>query len=43
MPAQWALAVRAWSGTNLLGGGDGAALADAAAAAPGSARSREDV
>ncbi|MER5945519.1 inositol-3-phosphate synthase [Streptomyces sp. NPDC001904] len=28
-----ALAVRAWSGTNLLGGGDGAALADPAAAA----------
>ncbi|MFI9583694.1 inositol-3-phosphate synthase [Streptomyces sp. NPDC052236] len=30
---QRALAVRAWSGTNLLGGGDGAALADSAAAA----------
>ncbi|MFB7248944.1 myo-inositol-1-phosphate synthase [Streptomyces populi] len=30
---QRALEVRAWSGTNLLGGGDGAALADAAAAA----------
>ncbi|GGQ54488.1 inositol-3-phosphate synthase [Streptomyces althioticus] len=30
---QRALAVRAWSGTNLLGGGDGAALADPAAAA----------
>ncbi|GGQ46762.1 inositol-3-phosphate synthase [Streptomyces mutabilis] len=30
---QRALDVRAWSGTNLLGGGDGAALADAAAAA----------
>ncbi|MCA1218114.1 inositol-3-phosphate synthase [Streptomyces sp. 8L] len=28
-----ALTVRAWSGTNLLGGGDGAALADPAAAA----------
>ncbi|MFD1829607.1 inositol-3-phosphate synthase [Streptomyces desertarenae] len=28
-----ALRVRAWSGTNLLGGGDGAALADPAAAA----------
>ncbi|EFD65472.1 secreted protein [Streptomyces lividans TK24] len=28
MFAQRALAVRAWSGTNLLGGGDGAALAD---------------
>lgn len=28
-----ALPVRAWSGTNLLGGGDGAALADPAAAA----------
>ncbi|MCX5462534.1 inositol-3-phosphate synthase [Streptomyces sp. FT1] len=28
-----ALAVRAWSGSNLLGGGDGAALADPAAAA----------
>ncbi|GAA2416102.1 inositol-3-phosphate synthase [Streptomyces glaucosporus] len=28
-----ALEVRAWSGTNLLGGGDGAALADPAAAA----------
>ncbi|MGX1728868.1 inositol-3-phosphate synthase [Streptomyces diastaticus] len=28
-----ALAVRAWSGANLLGGGDGAALADPAAAA----------
>ncbi|WP_461030951.1 inositol-3-phosphate synthase, partial [Streptomyces sparsus] len=28
-----ALHVRAWSGTNLLGGGDGAALADPAAAA----------
>ncbi|MFE9772123.1 inositol-3-phosphate synthase [Streptomyces sp. NPDC005931] len=33
MFAQRALAVRAWSGTNLLGGGDGAALADPAAAA----------
>ncbi|MFI7292986.1 inositol-3-phosphate synthase [Streptomyces sp. NPDC050121] len=32
MFAQRALAVRAWSGTNLLGGGDGAALADPAAA-----------
>ncbi|MZD05208.1 myo-inositol-1-phosphate synthase [Streptomyces sp. SID5785] len=30
---QRALDVRAWSGTNLLGGGDGAALADPAAAA----------
>ena len=30
---QRALQVRAWSGTNLLGGGDGAALSDAAAAA----------
>ncbi|MEG3626628.1 inositol-3-phosphate synthase [Streptomyces poriticola] len=30
---QRALAVRAWSGTNLLGGGDGAALADPEAAA----------
>ncbi|MEI7030289.1 inositol-3-phosphate synthase [Streptomyces pratensis] len=30
---QRALAVRAWSGSNLLGGGDGAALADPAAAA----------
>ncbi|MFJ9721235.1 inositol-3-phosphate synthase [Streptomyces sp. NPDC101209] len=30
---QRALEVRAWSGTNLLGGGDGAALADPAAAA----------
>ncbi|WP_053666652.1 inositol-3-phosphate synthase [Streptomyces sp. MMG1121] len=30
---QRALTVRAWSGTNLLGGGDGAALADSAAAA----------
>ena len=30
---QRALHVRAWSGTNLLGGGDGAALADPAAAA----------
>ncbi|WP_051717990.1 inositol-3-phosphate synthase [Streptomyces megasporus] len=30
---QRALAVRAWSGTNLLGGGDGASLADPAAAA----------
>ncbi|MES4892391.1 inositol-3-phosphate synthase [Streptomyces sp. NPDC096012] len=30
---QRALEVRAWSGTNLLGGGDGAALADSAAAA----------
>ncbi|MDI3389866.1 inositol-3-phosphate synthase [Streptomyces sp. B-S-A8] len=29
---QRALDVRAWSGTNLLGGGDGAALADSAAA-----------
>ncbi|WP_371668225.1 inositol-3-phosphate synthase [Streptomyces sp. NBC_00289] len=33
MFAQRALGVRAWSGTNLLGGGDGAALADPAAAA----------
>ncbi|MEV3967829.1 inositol-3-phosphate synthase [Streptomyces sp. NPDC050698] len=33
MFAQRALSVRAWSGTNLLGGGDGAALADPAAAA----------
>ncbi|PAZ17418.1 myo-inositol-1-phosphate synthase [Streptomyces sp. SA15] len=33
MFAQRALAVRAWSGTNLLGGGDGAALADPATAA----------
>ncbi|WP_249401969.1 inositol-3-phosphate synthase [Streptomyces sp. YIM 121038] len=33
MFAQRALAVRAWSGTNLLGGGDGAALADPDAAA----------
>ncbi|MEW2295478.1 inositol-3-phosphate synthase [Streptomyces sp. NPDC006743] len=33
MFAQRSLAVRAWSGTNLLGGGDGAALADPAAAA----------
>ncbi|WP_399040021.1 inositol-3-phosphate synthase [Streptomyces sp. 3330] len=32
MFAQRALAVRAWSGSNLLGGGDGAALADPAAA-----------
>ncbi|MDX3244053.1 inositol-3-phosphate synthase [Streptomyces sp. ME18-1-4] len=32
MFAQRALAVRAWCGTNLLGGGDGAALADPAAA-----------
>lgn len=32
MFAQRALAVRAWSGVNLLGGGDGAALADPAAA-----------
>jgi myo-inositol-1-phosphate synthase len=31
--AQRALAVRAWSGANLLGGGDGAALADPRAAA----------
>ncbi|WP_049580685.1 inositol-3-phosphate synthase [Streptomyces sp. SBT349] len=31
--AQRALDVRSWSGTNLLGGGDGAALADPAAAA----------
>ncbi|MCX4696896.1 inositol-3-phosphate synthase [Streptomyces sp. NBC_01408] len=30
---QRALTVRAWSGTNLLGGGDGASLADPAAAA----------
>ncbi|PKV88406.1 myo-inositol-1-phosphate synthase [Streptomyces sp. TLI_146] len=30
---QRALAVRAWSGSNLLGGGDGASLADPAAAA----------
>ncbi|ASQ97767.1 inositol-3-phosphate synthase [Streptomyces sp. 11-1-2] len=33
MFAQRALAVRSWSGTNLLGGGDGAALADPGAAA----------
>ncbi|MGW1214135.1 inositol-3-phosphate synthase [Streptomyces sp. NPDC002499] len=33
MFTQRALAVRAWSGANLLGGGDGAALADPAAAA----------
>ncbi|WP_228387349.1 inositol-3-phosphate synthase, partial [Streptomyces katsurahamanus] len=33
MFAQRALSVRAWSGANLLGGGDGAALADPAAAA----------
>ncbi|CCK26236.1 secreted protein [Streptomyces davaonensis JCM 4913] len=33
MFTQRALAVRAWSGTNLLGGGDGAALADPEAAA----------
>ncbi|MFF7527538.1 inositol-3-phosphate synthase [Streptomyces bobili] len=33
MFAQRALDVRAWSGINLLGGGDGAALADPAAAA----------
>ncbi|MFF1450024.1 inositol-3-phosphate synthase [Streptomyces sp. NPDC058274] len=33
MFAQRALRVRAWSGTNLLGGGDGASLADPAAAA----------
>ncbi|MFF7953184.1 inositol-3-phosphate synthase [Streptomyces griseorubiginosus] len=33
MFVQRALRVRAWSGTNLLGGGDGAALADPAAAA----------
>ncbi|WP_369173829.1 inositol-3-phosphate synthase [Streptomyces sp. R28] len=33
MFTQRALAVRAWSGTNLLGGGDGASLADPAAAA----------
>ncbi|MFD3617817.1 inositol-3-phosphate synthase [Streptomyces sp. NPDC058676] len=33
MFAQRALAVRAWSGTNLLGGGDGASLSDPAAAA----------
>ncbi|MEV0440263.1 inositol-3-phosphate synthase [Streptomyces spectabilis] len=33
MFAQRALDVRAWSGTNLLGGGDGAALADPDAAA----------
>ncbi|MFI6348063.1 inositol-3-phosphate synthase [Streptomyces sp. NPDC050560] len=33
MFARRALDVRAWSGTNLLGGGDGAALADPAAAA----------
>ncbi|MFJ3718192.1 inositol-3-phosphate synthase [Streptomyces sp. NPDC090057] len=33
MFAQRALHVRAWSGTNLLGGGDGASLADPAAAA----------
>ncbi|MFD8824481.1 inositol-3-phosphate synthase [Streptomyces sp. NPDC059605] len=33
MFTQRALSVRAWSGTNLLGGGDGAALADPGAAA----------
>jgi myo-inositol-1-phosphate synthase len=33
MFTQRALAVRAWSGTNLLGGGDGASLADPATAA----------
>ncbi|TPQ21586.1 inositol-3-phosphate synthase [Streptomyces sporangiiformans] len=33
MFTQRALSVRAWSGTNLLGGGDGAALSDPAAAA----------
>ncbi|MFF4020817.1 inositol-3-phosphate synthase [Streptomyces sp. NPDC001843] len=33
MFGQRALTVRAWSGTNLLGGGDGASLADPAAAA----------
>ncbi|NBM20792.1 inositol-3-phosphate synthase [Streptomyces sp. GC420] len=33
MFAQRAFEVRAWSGTNLLGGGDGASLADPAAAA----------
>ena len=33
MFTQRALAVRAWSGANLLGGGDGASLADPAAAA----------
>ncbi|MFF4833680.1 inositol-3-phosphate synthase [Streptomyces sp. NPDC001315] len=33
MFAHRALTVRAWSGTNLLGGGDGASLADPAAAA----------
>ncbi|MEU6572505.1 inositol-3-phosphate synthase [Streptomyces sp. NPDC046805] len=33
MFAQRALTVRAWSGTNLLGGGDGASLADPGAAA----------
>jgi len=33
MFTQRALAVRAWSGTNLLGGGDGAVLADPGAAA----------
>lgn len=33
MFAQRALCVRAWSGTNLLGGGDGATLADPSAAA----------
>ncbi|KRV50653.1 myo-inositol-1-phosphate synthase [Wenjunlia vitaminophila] len=33
MFSQRALTVRAWSGTNLLGGGDGAALSDPAAAA----------
>ncbi|MGW1490230.1 inositol-3-phosphate synthase [Streptomyces sp. NPDC002402] len=33
MFVQRALTVRAWSGTNLLGGGDGAALADPGAAA----------
>ncbi|MDN3029642.1 inositol-3-phosphate synthase [Streptomyces sp. S.PB5] len=33
MFVQRALTVRAWSGSNLLGGGDGAALADPAAAA----------
>jgi myo-inositol-1-phosphate synthase len=43
---QRALPVRAWSGTNLLGGGDGAALADPAAAAAknaGKARVLTDV
>ncbi|MDT9695478.1 inositol-3-phosphate synthase [Streptomyces sp. P17] len=40
MFTQRALAVRAWSGTNLLGGGDGAALADPAAAAKNAGKER---